>query len=178
MMWAKEKSIAAILYVSEKVNERNRTPDTICAILYLADKLHLSLVGRTISYDDYEAAKNGTRPVRIYQLMTDAEQMLQVKGYYEVRDGKVVAQRPADIWEFSRTDIGTLDKALAIFYCSSSFETEAWCKDVAWEMTTYAGALFRNRETDTYPISLLGLAISLPNAASIVTRLYNQGNIQ
>ena len=179
MNWDRDKAISAILYVCERLDARSLTPDTICAILYRADKLHLgkSYI-RTICNDNYEATIDGTRPLRTYKLMTDPQWLRGVEEFFEINDeGRIAARRPPDLMKFSRSDQECLAAAIAAFHAYGRLEIEGWRKDWAWEVVTCHGAIFRD-DPGPCPLSQLGVALTLPNAMTVIRRLYDQGGIR
>ena len=119
------KALAAILYISGKLIERNQVskeakPDMhrISKILYFADRKHLVRYGRPILGDHFVAMKDGPVPSKTYDLMKaikgespfcNAENF---KASFEVKGFMVHPKQAADMDEFSESDIECINESL------------------------------------------------------------------
>ena len=117
MMPDYEKIVQMINFFARKGNVNNRISKLICLkIIYLADRYHLRMYGRTITGDHYVAMQYG--PVasdskRTFEFLGIPARMLEYASSYLTpeHDNKVVSVREPDMNVFSETDIEAMNAA-------------------------------------------------------------------
>lgn len=172
--WERAKATEIIVYVIERVRPRwgHTQPRAVLEIIYQADKLHLERHGRTITRDDYVATRLGMYPIYTNDLLyaDDSDAFQFGEG------GVLVAHRPADLMQFSRSDNECLDATLERYHRVSHHTWRGGVMDWAWHVATDGGAQFRGDDrSKTIPVSLLGVTLGLPNAVDILKDMFANG---
>ena len=109
-----EKTIAAALYVLNKVQGKSLDRHKLFKILYKADQKHLSKYGRTITNDTYIAMDYGPVPSRLYDIIRSDNQYTATT-YTDNGSSKIPIEKPlieTDLDRLSKTDIDLLDIAI------------------------------------------------------------------
>lgn len=117
-----EKMIQMINFFARKTGEKNRISKLICLkIIYLADRYHLRMYGRTITGDKYVAMQYG--PVasgtkRTFEFIGIPPQLIKYASEYLTpkNDHDIVSVREPDLDVFSKTDLEAMDAAWTT-YC-------------------------------------------------------------
>lgn len=113
-----EKIVQMMNYFARRVGRGNRISKLICLkIIFLADRYHLRMYGRTVTGDHYVAMQYG--PVASDSKRTF--EFLGIPGYAQqyasaylnpVEDHDIVSVKAPDLDVFSDTDIESMDAAL------------------------------------------------------------------
>jgi uncharacterized phage-associated protein len=145
------KAQAAIAYLA-KSGVPELTVYKICKMIFLADKLHLVQVGRTITGDEYLAFDHGPVPTCTYDLLKPgypghvafAEPFLIDSRFkyprYSLNNAKSI-----DLDILSKSDIGALDET-ATRYGQKTF---AELRAITHEMPEYRHAWYERRDLNS-----------------------------
>lgn len=159
------KAIEAILFVASKL--RDPTFHKISKLLYFADRIHLERYGRLICGDDYYAMQHGPVPSRVYDMLKavvgrgespwsdEARKALKAVG-----DHTVKPQRAPDLNALSKSEIESMERAIAEHGRKSFSALTAASHDEAWKAVD---------ENDL--ISVEDIARTLPNAEEVLEHL-------
>jgi len=113
-----EKGLEVLLYVSNRIKNKNiywvlKTP-------YFADKYHLEAAGRSICGDHYIAMRSGPVPSNLYDIVKDVRDLRRISAFvtkahaaFEIQGRKFIPKRDADLQYFSKSDLESLDRAMA-----------------------------------------------------------------
>lgn len=178
-MYDRQKEDEAIIYLAQRLEPAY--PRKVLDVLYLAEKLHLSRYGRTITGGQWYANSIGMRPARW------RGRELESKGNYDLADSKLTRDSPfapyRSIWvvrplrepdrtEFSQTDEECLDEVIRLSRERDDQETYNEARDWAWEQ-----AADRKVIDHFAPVPLLSIALTLPNALAVIKLLYQEGQL-
>lgn len=133
---------AAALYLAQRVP--SPTFEQLSALLYLADRLHLSRYGVLIFGGTYEALRDGPAPACFLHL---------------IREGLNLSEAP-DLEELSPAAIEALSACLELHGQDTAQEVTAKTRDAVWQ--GHPGG---------QPITAADLARTLPNARAVLEHL-------
>ena len=129
-----EKAIAAVLYISKKVDGIRF--HKLFKILYFAELKHLAKYGRPIVGDQYAAMEDGPVPSTIYDFLKQAGNIFRAskfKAFFDVSVLRTVQPKTEpDMDQFSETDIACLDQSIEENKKLSWAELKAKSHDFAW----------------------------------------------
>ena len=112
-----EKGLEVLLYVSNRI--KNKNIYWVLKAPYFADKYHLETAGRPICGDHYIAMRSGPVPSGLYDIVKDVRDkrispfVEKAGNAFEIAGRRFVPKRDADLDYFSKTDIESLDRAIA-----------------------------------------------------------------
>lgn len=109
-----QKTVQVLNYFARNTPKLTLNKAKALKLMWLADRLHLMLYGRTITYDQYKAMKNGpvashARDLLEQNQFLSSEQLEYVRRYHQTDgtyDFKSIA--PCDEVEFSDSDAAVL----------------------------------------------------------------------
>lgn len=174
--WRKEDE--AIIYLAQRLQPAY--PRKVLDVLYLAEKLHLSRYGRTITGGQWWASHYGPLPKRWRNrdLLASEHNYTQslptidfpATVYWTHR--LVRPLREPDRTEFSQTDEECLDEVIRLSQEREDEETYNEARDWAWMKAT-DGLVIGHFA----PIPLLTISLTLPNALAVIKLLYQEGQL-
>jgi uncharacterized phage-associated protein len=167
------RTLAAITYIASK-NVDDLTMYKILKLLFLADSYHLVRYGRTLTGDKYAALPDGPVPSRVYDIFK--KQVLKQPFTQEARQivanltfnkreqyPQFRANAPFDKGELSKSDIDSLDYAIAKFG-RLNYEQ---LKSLTHSLPAYKKAWnARPQGKDSAPMNVEDLFEADPNAVS------------
>jgi len=113
-----DKGLEVLLYVSNRI--KNKNIYWLLKAPYFADKHHLEIAGRPICGDHYIAMDKGPVPSGLYDIVKDVRDnrrispfVAKAKKAFEVQGTRFIARRDANLEYLSKSDIESLDKAIA-----------------------------------------------------------------
>lgn len=164
-----EKATAAIGYL---VRATRADLYAVMKMLYLADKEHLRLYGRTIAGDQYLAMSKGPVPDRAYNLCKYVrgqrehfDAMPEAREWLRLNGNNFELLREPDLEELSRTDISALDHAAAIYQDGGWRAVFTASHDEAWEAAWQEAEA---RSKGCGGMELEAVASTLPNGAALI----------
>lgn len=178
-MYDSRKEDEVIIYLAQRLEPAY--PPKVIDVLYLAEKLHLSRYGRTITGGQWWANHVGPVPRRWRDGDPESD------GNYTLAEGPrltfatsnlywqrflVRPLREPDSRELSRTDEECLDEVIRQSQERDDGETYDEARDWAWEQ-----AIDGLAEGHHAPMPLLAIALTLPNALEVVKLLYQEGQL-
>ena len=153
-----------ILYLAEQLHRPSI--QQIAQILYLADKLHLTLYGRFITGDRYIATEDGPVPSNVYDMLNAARTASgtatgNLAPGFSVQDERIVIPyRAADLDWISDSERECLDGTIAQYGALSFRQLTEVSHDTAWQSTE------RNHE-----IALEAILTSIGNPEPLLEHL-------
>lgn len=126
----RRKAIEVILYIAHRLPDP--TFHSVSKILYFADKTSLETVGRLICGSTYFAMQNGPVPSEVYDLMKEAPPSGEF-GFVITNERTVFPQRAPDLDALSDSDIGCLDRIIALYRDVPFWKRTQDSHDAAWE---------------------------------------------
>lgn len=164
-----EKATAAIGYL---VQSTGADLYSVMKMLYLADKEHLSLYGRTISGDQYVAMGKGPVPDRAYNLCKYVrgqrdhfDAMPNARDWLRLDGNNFELLRAPDVDELSRSDITALDHAAEVFKAGGWRAVFNASHDDAWRAAWNEAEA---RSIGCSGMEIEAVASTLPNAAALI----------
>jgi hypothetical protein len=164
-----DKAIAAIGYL---VNSTGADLYSVMKMVYLADKVHLSRYGRTVSGEEYAAMKNGPVPEFSYALCKflqgkkghfepkpDAKEFLVLNG----NDFELL--RAPDMDELSLSDREALDEAVNVYRAGGWRAVRKHSHDRAFDAAWNAAEA---RNSGSNPMAVAAIASILPNGPELI----------
>jgi uncharacterized phage-associated protein len=163
------KIAEAILFILSQARSRNvfATQYDIVKTLFLADKRHLNLYGRPITFDNYFAMKHGPVPSLAYDLLKGNRAALEQYGAFVAWDSRYVAakqfhfvpRREPDLDELAPSEIELLTDCFGAVKSLGFGEV----RKLTHEDPAYIDAWEDSEEENSsYPISL-GMLFDVPN---------------
>lgn len=154
-----KKIIQALAFFAYSMPQKTLSAIKAYKLLWLADRCHLRLNGRTISGDRYFALPKGMVPTDAKHLLDgEATTMETPKGYFEQWIEKLsgysykVVNAP-DLSEFSQSDIDVLERVLSIYGKKSGKELSIIShKYPEWKY--YEDMLCDKNEKNSFPINM------------------------
>ena len=172
-----EAAVESLLYIASRLG--SPTVHEVLKIRYFADKIHLGAYGFIASGDDYVALKFGPVASSTYNLLKAArgDQSGWIHPhFYEAISGslsvdssnRVVALRAPDTSHLSRSDVESLDEAIARYGNMAFRERTDLSHDPAWKAAWDVAA---EDEVGQSPMSLAAIAGTLTNANEVIAHL-------
>lgn len=154
-----KKIIQALAFLASHMPEERLSKMKAYKLLWLADRCHLRLNGRTITGDRYYALPKGMVPTDAKHLLDGEPTVMESpQGYLEqyiVKEGEYsykVVNFP-DMTEFSKSDIDVLGKVLEIYGDKSGKElSDLSHKYPEWKY--YEDMLRDKKEKNSFPINM------------------------
>lgn len=138
-----EKTIEVILYIIQKMGEKNILIKKLLRLIYLADITHLEMWGRTITGDHYMSDKDGNFPagttLMIYSYKTIEPVAFEVDENF--RDYLIALRKP-DILHMSESDIECIDNTLNNYGKLPNWHLRKLSQDAAWEKTVNSDDIY------------------------------------
>lgn len=174
-MWDRAKAIEAIVYLASQINDPTKMK--ICKMLYFADKLHMSRYGRFITGDFYVAMEHGPVPSKIYDIIRRVERGEENDAFSVPNPRSIAPKRPADLYEFSDTDIECLEEILRDYGNKSAKQLRDMSHGTAWDTVSDFGRIFDNQAKGPkgVPMPLELIVNELPNSAAVRELLEQEG---
>ncbi len=171
-----KKIIQALAFLAYKMPERSIPAMKAYKLLWLADRCHLRLNGRTITGDRYYALPKGMVPTDAKHLLDgEAPSVENPVGYMEQwieKDGDFSyrAIKAPDLNEFSKSDINVLERVLAFYgSCSGKDLSELSHKYPEWRY--YEDMLTDKRQKNSFPINM---DLMFENSSEDISPLFDQ----
>ncbi len=176
MQFDAQRTLASIGFLVKKTDADLYS---IMKMLYLADKEHLGLFGRTITGDKYVAMQKGPVPDRAYEMckflrgdrdffdpMPTARDFMRLKPA-PTHEFKLLAD--PDVDQLSQSDLQCLEFAAGIFLEKREWKSVADAShDEAWKE---AWAEAKSRGAGSIAMRFTSIAATLPNAAVVIEHL-------
>jgi uncharacterized phage-associated protein len=105
MKLQEQKRIQAIIFFAYKSTDNKINRLKLMKLLWLADRIHLNLYGRTILNDVYCALPHGPVPSKTMDLSERS-----IDNLYKVDDYTIEAEDKSDLRYFSKSDIEVLEE--------------------------------------------------------------------
>lgn len=154
-----KKIIQALAYLASKLPDQNLDEMKAYKLLWLADRCHLRLNGRTITGDRYYAMPRGVVPTDAKHLLDGESTILETPDNYfsqwieKVDSHKFRAVNVPDLTEFSESDIEILDRVISI-YGSYSRHNLSDLSHKYPEWKKYKDMLLDKTEKNSFPINM------------------------
>ncbi len=177
-MWDKAKAIESVVYLANRINDPTRMK--IFKLLYFADKLHMSKYGRFVTGDFYVAMQHGPVPSRTYNLVKEIERGQESTAISVPNNRDILPKRPAEMLEFSETDVECLDEILREYGGTAAKQLRDISHGDAWDRVTGKGQMFNEGTggAQSAPIPLDYIVDELPNSAAVRELLEREGYLQ
>lgn len=202
-MYDRQKAIETVKYVLyglegkvlvRLMGDPHDPAETVLAVIYAADKLHLSRYGRTITGDTYRVGRRSVVPEQTARIIYYDEAPAEFT--FHTFHWKARPLRPVNLAEFSETDLECLAETLD--QCRSKTPNliaelgrdEIYRNAEGFPMTAELDAVVRTfshadgiRDDLNHlwkaarPVSLADIAATLPNAAAVLALLRREGYI-
>ncbi len=173
-----KKIIQALAFFASAMPEKTLSAMKAYKLLWLADRCHLRQNGRTITGDRYYALPKGMVPTDAKHLLDGEKTAMDTPtGYLEqwiekAGEFSFKAIQPADMAEFSKSDVDVLEKVLANYGHMSGKElSELSHKYPEWKY--YEDMLCDKKEKNSFPINMDLMFEESPEDAS---PLFNQSS--
>lgn len=154
-----KKIIQALAYLASKLPDQNLDEMKAYKLLWLADRCHLRLNGRTITGDRYYAMPRGVVPTDAKHLLDGESTILETPDNYfsqwieKVDSHKFRAVNVPDLTEFSESDIEILDRVISIYGGYSRHNlSDLSHKYPEWKK--YKDMLLDKTEKNSFPINM------------------------
>lgn len=154
-----KKIIQALAYLASKLPDQNLDEMKAYKLLWLADRCHLRLNGRTITGDRYYAMPRGVVPTDAKHLLDGESTILETPDNYfsqwieKVNPHKFRAVNAPDVTEFSESDIEILDRVISIYGDYSRHDlSDLSHKYPEWKK--YKDMLLDKTEKNSFPINM------------------------
>lgn len=154
-----KKIIQALAYLASKLPDQNLDEMKAYKLLWLADRCHLRLNGRTITGDRYYAMPRGVVPTDAKHLLDGESTILETPDNYfsqwieKVDPHKFKAVNAPDVTEFSESDIEILDRVINIYGDYSRHDlSDLSHKYPEWKK--YKDMLLDKTEKNSFPINM------------------------
>lgn len=174
-MWDRAKAIEAVVYLASQINDPTKMK--ICKLLYFADKLHMSRYGRFISGDNYVAMEHGPVPSKIYNIIRRVERGEENDAFSVPNSRTIAPQRPADLYEFSDTDIECFEETLRDYGNKTAKQLRDMSHGDAWDKVSDFGRIFDDQAKGpkSVPMPLELIVNELPNSVAVRELLEQEG---
>lgn len=171
-----KKIIQALAYLASKLPDQNLDEMKAYKLLWLADRCHLRLNGRTITGDRYYAMPRGVVPTDAKHLLDGESTILETPDNYfsqwieKVDPHKFKAVNAPDVTEFSESDIEILDRVINIYGDYSRHDlSDLSHKYPEWKK--YKDMLLDKTEKNSFPINM---DLMFENSDDDTSDLFNQ----
>lgn len=154
-----KKIIQAMAFLASKMQGQTLDEMKAYKLLWLADRCHLRLNGRTITGDRYFAMPKGVVPTDAKHLLDGEATVLETPDNYfgqwieKVKPYKFRAIQSPDLKEFSESDIQVLNRVIDTYGNFSGRElSDLSHKYPEWEK--YKDMLLDKNEKNSFPINM------------------------
>lgn len=171
-----KKIIQALAYLASKMQGQTLDEMKAYKLLWLADRCHLRLNGRTITGDRYYAMPKGVVPTDAKHLLDGEATVLETPDNYfgqwieKAEPYKFRAIQSPDLTEFSESDIEILNRVIDTYGNLSGRKlSELSHKYPEWEK--YKDMLRNKNEKNSFPINM---DLMFENSEEDTSDLFNQ----
>lgn len=171
-----KKIIQALAFFASQTEGKKLSSIKAYKLLWLADRCHLRLTGRTITGDSYYALPKGMVPTDAKHLLDgDVTTLDTPDGYFQkwiskVRPYEYRAVANPDMSEFSKSDIDVLERVFAIYGNKTGRElSELSHKYPEWKR--YEDMLSDKNDKNSFPIDM---DLMFENSTEDSSELFNQ----
>jgi len=117
-----KKSIQAINYFTRKSENNTINRMKLMKLLWLSDRLHLQMNGRTVLKDNYVAMKNGPVPSLAKEFSETRDHDYIAEFFYPSGDYEVSSVKESEIKYFSKSDIEVFEAVWSEFGSLNEFQ--------------------------------------------------------
>lgn len=153
------KIIQALAYIAYRMEDRTLSFMKAYKLLWLADRCHLRLNGRTITGDRYYALPKGMVPTDAKHLLDGDPTVMQTSAEYfeewirKTGDHCYKTVKEPDLTEFSKSDIDVLERVISLYGDKTARElSELSHKYPEWKR--YEDMLSDKKEKNSFPIDM------------------------
>lgn len=154
-----KKIIQALAFIASRMQGRTLSSMKAYKLLWLADRCHLRLNGRTITGDRYFALPKGMVPTDAKHLLDGDLTLMETSAEYfeewikKVGDHCYMTVKEPDLTEFSKSDIDVLELVISLYGNKTARElSELSHKYPEWKR--YEDMLSDKNEKNSFPIDM------------------------
>lgn len=172
------KIIQSLVFIASKMEDKTVDVMKAYKLLWLADRCHLRMYGRTITGDKYYALPMGLVPTDAKHILDGVKTRMETPADYfdrwiEKRDlHKYTAIAPPDMDEFSESDIEVLEKVLTLYGGYSRHELSKLSHKYP-EWRQYEDMLKDEHRANAFPINI---DLMFENSEEDNSELFNQSD--
>ena len=171
-----KKIIQALAFIGSRMEGRTLSSMKAYKLLWLADRCHLRLNGRTITGDRYYALPKGMVPTDAKHLLDGDLTVLDTSTEYfeawikKIGDHCYMTVKEPDLTEFSQSDIDVLERVISLYGNKTARElSELSHKYPEWKR--YEDMLSDKKEKNSFPIDM---DLMFENSDEDTSLLFNQ----
>lgn len=154
-----KKIIQALAFIASRMKMRTLSSMKAYKLLWLADRCHLRLNGRTITGDRYFAMPKGMVPTDAKHLLDGDQTVMETPSEYfkewieKIGNHSYKAVKEPDLTEFSKSDIDVLERVISFYGNKTARElSELSHKYPEWKR--YEEMLSDKKEKNSFPIDM------------------------